>query len=98
MDNSGCPSLDGCKAPLCPMDDSFENGAIWYVEEDICVSLKFSKEHWKRIQKRIKKLNVVYPVNGYFSIAMLKGLRVIRKGIHGCNPDVPLGGKKPVRV
>jgi len=30
-----CPSFEGCKAPLCPLDKSF-NHAIWYPEEDIC--------------------------------------------------------------
>jgi hypothetical protein len=83
MDNSKCPSFEGCKAPLCPMDDFFKNGAIWFTDEDICISLKFRKEHWYKIQKRIKKLSTDYKVLGYFDHEILNGIKIVRKGIHG---------------
>jgi len=83
MENSGCPSFEGCKAPLCPMDDSFKNGAIWYGGENVCGSLKFRREHWYRIQKRIKKLSIDYKVVGYFDHEILNEIKIVRKGIHG---------------
>jgi hypothetical protein len=87
MGNGDCPSFEGCKAPLCPMDDSFNNGAIWYVDADVCVSLKFRREHWYRIQRRIKKLSMVYPVDGYFTSGMLKRIMRVRKGVAGLSAD-----------
>ncbi|MGD1118112.1 MAG: hypothetical protein ABR886_01330 [Dehalococcoidales bacterium] len=83
MNNSDCPSFEGCKAPLCPMDDSFKNGAIWYANEDICGALKYRKDKWRVNQRKIAKLNSKYPVTGYFDIDMLKIVKRVGKGIRG---------------
>jgi len=67
------------------MDASF-NSALWYANEDICKSYKYRKEHWRKIQARVKRKDTISPVVGYFSLAMLQAIKSVRKDIVGKNP------------
>jgi len=84
--NDTCSSFEGCKAPICPMDNSF-NQAVWYADEDICKSYKYRKEHWRKIQVRVKRVNTITPVDGCFSLYMLEGIKRVMRGIAGKNPN-----------
>ena len=77
-----CPGFEGCKAPVCPVDDSFRE-AIWFAEEDYCQARKYRREHWRKIQKKIAKVNCLVPVNGYFNLRRLEGIRRVVRGIEG---------------
>ena len=68
--------------------------AVWYADEDICKSYKYRKEHWRKIQVRVKRVNTIAPVDGCFSLYMLEGIKRVGKGIVGKNPNknVPLDG------
>jgi len=83
----GPETKEGCCAPLCPlMPESLENG-IWYAEEGVCKRQDFGKLPWVRVQKRLAKMNP--RPEGYFTLAMLNRNCVLRKGIHGLDPDKP---------
>jgi hypothetical protein len=77
-----CPSFEGCKAPICPKDLSFEN-SIWYPDEPICSSLKFRKDHWRISQRKIYKLNFIHSTKGFFTKSTLNQIHIVRKGIKG---------------
>jgi hypothetical protein len=79
--------FEGCKAPICPMDESFRE-AVWFAGEDYCQAIKYRREHWRKIQKKIAKVNSLVPVGGYFDLAMLEGILRVRRGIGGASPDV----------
>lgn len=90
-----CKSFEGCKAPLCPLDDSFKS-AVWYPGEDICPALKYRREHWRIIQRKIAKVNLSRKVDGCFTVTMLENIQRVSKGISGINPEtsIPLATGK----
>jgi len=85
-----CLGFEGCKAPVCPMDDSFRE-AVWFAGEDYCQAYKYRRENWRKIQKKIAKVNSLVPVGGYFDLAMLEGILRVRRGIGGASPDKMVG-------
>ena len=88
MENNAanCKSHDGCKAPLCPLDNSF-NTAVWYPQEDICPARQFNRDTWRINQRKIAKVNSVRKVEGCFTVTALKNIQNVRKGISGINPE-----------
>lgn len=82
-----CPSFEGCSAPLCPISEEL-NDCVWYADEAICNARKFTKLHWIRIQKRLKKYNASSDV-GYFTRQMLDDRKSCSKhgATKGINPD-----------
>jgi len=81
-----CPTYDGCKAPICPIDNSFAT-AVWYADEPICMSRKFRREHWRIIQRKIVRVNLKNKVEGYFTLLALKESRRVDSRITGLKPD-----------
>jgi hypothetical protein len=81
----GCTLFEDCLAPLCPLDPASLKG-IWYPDEEICRSRSQGGRLWIRAQRRIAK--VAGSGAGYFTLAMLGRLVVIRKGITGLDPDL----------
>ncbi len=81
-----CPSFERCKAPLCPLDKSF-NLAVWYPDEPICGSRKLPPEIKKviktqrRIAKRAKDKTLSY------DLTVLKGIKRVDSRIKGRNSD-----------
>jgi hypothetical protein len=89
MEINKCPGFENCKAPICPLDNSFQS-AVWYVNEDICMAHAFRREKWRIAQRKIIRLNAKYPnypVDGYFALAALKESTIVRRGIKGRNSD-----------
>ena len=78
---SSCPSFEGCKAPLCPLDKSLYQGAIWYTDEDVCATKEFRSLNWVRKQRKLKKARR----KGFFNLEMLEALG--NKTVDGIDPD-----------
>lgn len=91
MENKDCASFEGCEAVLCPLDSSFKV-AVWYPGEEICPSIKYRKEHWRVIQRKIQKKNLARKVEGCFTVTALENIKNVRGGISGINPEtrIPL--------
>lgn len=83
----GCPKFEDCSAPLCPLADNLRH-LIWYPDEDICERRGFQILDWIKKQKAIVKVKA--PADRYFTVEMLEGIKQVRKGIEGINPDQPL--------
>ncbi len=81
-----CTLFESCLAPLCPLDPSSLKG-IWYPDEEMCRSRSQGGRPWIKAQRRLSK--VAGSGAGYFTLAMLSRLVVIRKGITGLDPDLP---------
>lgn len=79
-----CPSFEGCEAPLCPLDENLEL-CLWYPDEDICC--KRGAPCWVKNQRKIVKIVGRDNAVGFFDIARLRQLKIVRKGIRGKNPD-----------
>ncbi|MFA5299098.1 MAG: hypothetical protein WC389_12900 [Lutibacter sp.] len=77
-----CIRFEGCTAPICPLDKSFEK-AVWYADEDICTVRTFRKEHWRIVQRKIVKLNLKRKVDGFFTLSMLNNIKRVAGGING---------------
>lgn len=91
-DQTNCPSYPDCSAPLCPLDTQSINKSIWYNDEPICC--RRNPPHWIKTQIKIKKAKA--PNNRYFTLAMLKAVNRVQKGISGISPDQPLNNCKEV--
>ena len=88
MNKIDCPNFDDCSAPLCPLQQNTVDGGIWYPDEEICKRRNFQNLDWIRKQKAIIKAKA--PCDKYFTVAMLRAIRQVRRGIEGINPDQPL--------
>jgi len=87
MAATDCKRYESCSAPFCPMNEG-SLGGIWFPEEEICRSREFSQEAWIKRQKMIaKKTGDIYP--GY-TYEMLQRDCIIKKGIVGIDPDIPI--------
>ncbi len=83
MGNETCRGYEGCKATLCPLDNSF-NQAVWYADEPICsIRGAYRKEKWRKNQRRIAKINSKNPVEGYFTVEYLANLGRVTTKVHG---------------
>lgn len=81
-----CPKfIDGCSAPLCPVDTDSVEGGIWYSDGEICRRRDFQNLDWIKRQRQIAKLKVTK--DKYFTVPMLQAIKQVRKGIQGINPD-----------
>ena len=78
-----------CNAPICPLDENKGN-AIWYSDEAICKTPKYSSLDFIKTQKKISRLNKKHAVNGYFTFKMLNQRIIVRSGIQGINDDTPI--------
>ena len=85
---SGCPSYNGCEAPLCPLSEELDS-CVWYPDEEVCMAIKFTKVHWIRTQKKLRKYKISVD-KGYFTKKMLDGMKYCTRKTRGINPDVPL--------
>ena len=84
--NSSCPGYEGCKAPLCPLDESITE-ARWYSDEVICNNLAMRRQHrWIRVQRRIVK-KCGKAGDTYFTMKMLEATRAVHKSLKGVDPD-----------
>lgn len=79
-----CNSYRGCVAPMCPLDERLEN-LIWYPSEPVCNARGLEDANWRRIQRRINR--VADMTDGYFTVADLRKIKAVRKGIKGRNPE-----------
>ena len=79
-----CPSFEGCKAPLCPLDDNLKY-CIWLPGEDICV--KRGSPDWVKKQRKIDEVVGKDTSVGYFDVSRLNEVKKARHGIKGCNPN-----------
>jgi hypothetical protein len=86
MGNENCKGYNFCKAPLCPLDNSFTK-AVWYGDEPICsIRSTYTKERWHKNQKKIAKVNAQKPVEGYFTVEYLSNLGRVTSKVHGIIP------------
>ena len=83
--NAKCPSYQGCKSPLCPLDPSCVM-AEWYPNEPICVSRAMRIQHkWIRKQMSIKKKGC--SSNYFFTMDMLVMIKAVHRSLKGVDPD-----------
>lgn len=81
-----CPKfVEGCSAPLCPLDRDSMKDRIWYSDEEICRRKGFRNLDWIKKQRQIAKLKA--RKDKYFSGPMLQAIKQVRRGIEGVNPD-----------
>ena len=83
-----CPSYEGCDAAICPLEEDSVTDALWYPDEGICRSRKFSKLSWLKTQKKIARLSLSSDI-GYFTVNMFELIDRVSRGIKGVNPDKP---------
>lgn len=76
-----CWTFEGCKASLCPLSWNYER-CIWYPDEDIC-RRRVGVPDWVRAQRKIVKVVGRCNEVGFFNVARLRKLKLIRKGIRG---------------
>jgi len=88
MNKVDCPKFDNCSAPLCPLQENTVEGGIYYPGEEICKRRDFQSLPWIRKQKAIVKAKA--PNDRYFTVAMLRAVTRVQKGIEGINSDQPL--------
>lgn len=82
-----CSLFEECTAQLCPLEQDLEYH-LWYPDEEVCRSRKFSGLKWLKTQKKIAKLKLS-PDIGYFKVGMLELIGRVSRGIKGANPDKP---------
>lgn len=87
-----CLKFEGCNAILCPMDED-NHKHIWFVEESICKLTKYQSLSWIKKQKQIARK--VPNIQGYFTIKSLEEINMVRNGLKGDDPDLPLVEKPP---
>lgn len=87
MRNKDCIGFEGCESPICPIDSSFNNGVVWYADEEVCPSRLYRKEKWRINQRRIAKINLKHKVDGYFTLDSLKTISRVSSKIKGVLPD-----------
>lgn len=86
MSNEQCRLFETCEAPLCPLDKTSIEHAVWYPDEEICRARKFQSLPWIQKQKRIAKLGLTWE-DGFFTVKMLKTIQVVTKSLKGADPD-----------
>lgn len=82
-----CPQYQKCNAPLCPEINNPDG--IWYPDEPICRSHKFSALNWIRKQRKIAK-KAIYR-DFYFTKADLEAIIRVTIKTKGQNPDSDKG-------
>jgi hypothetical protein len=82
MNGTTCNKLDGCRAPICPLDSSFQH-AVWYPGEPICNARGFKGKRWNKIQKRIDAVSKRSTVEGCFTEPLMEDIKIVRDGIKG---------------
>ncbi len=81
--NTNCPSYQKCSAPICPLDSTTIDKAIWFPSEDIC-HIRNTLQ-WVKTQRKISKVKA--PTDRYFTLAMLESINRVQKGISGISPE-----------
>lgn len=82
-----CNLYEICTAQLCPLEADLVHH-LWYPDEEVCRSRKFSGLSWLKTQKKIAKLKL-NPDIGYFTVDMLELIDRVSRGIKGAHPDKP---------
>ena len=83
MSNAEC--LERCVAQLCPADADVDKH-LWYPDEPVCTSRRYSGVNWLRTQRKIAALHL-RPDAGYFNVRMLGAINRVTPGLKGANPD-----------
>jgi len=86
-----CNLFEPCEtpeAPLCPLQEKAQRGAIWYGDEPVCQSELFQNLPWVKKQKSISGLGLKAD-DGFFTVRMLESLGAISKDTKGADPDDP---------
>lgn len=81
-----CQSYEGCSAPICPLDSSF-NYAIWYPDELICVKRELSPEIRKIVRTQKKISRRAKNSDLYYTLDALKSIKRVSTHIRGRNSD-----------
>jgi hypothetical protein len=79
-----CWNYENCKATLCPLAENVEL-CLWYPDENVCG--RRDVPYWVRVQRRIVRLVGKCSEVGFFNVASLRNIKIVREGIRGCNPD-----------
>jgi len=89
-----CPSFETCKAPLCPLDRSF-NFAVWYPDEDICGKRGLPDDIRRIIRTQRKIARKATAMDSSFDVSQLKNIKRVHNSIKGKNSDT---SRKPTPV
>lgn len=87
MSASSCPLLEGCSAPLCPLDEASLEHGNWFPSEESCHRRDLSKTPWVVRQRRIDKATGGEFARGCFTVAMLATDCRITKAFRGLDPE-----------
>ncbi len=79
-----CPGYEGCKAPICPLSNTFQK-ATWFNGESICQARAYRRERWRISQRRIERN--AKDRETCFTVAMLSAVRQVRGGMVGLPPE-----------
>lgn len=86
MEMKECRYYRNCESPICPLDDSTKNIAVWFKSEQICRNGSFANEKWRINQFRIHRNKRISDDN-YFTLELLNTIQTINRKITGINPD-----------
>lgn len=86
MSQVDCQSFEGCSAPLCPLDKSF-NGACWFPDEPICCKRQLGPDDKKiiRTQRKIARRATARDLS--FDVMALSAIKRVCTSIKGHNTD-----------
>lgn len=89
--NNHDTTSSACEGNIC-VNDLDNSLRIWFPDEFICSYRPQTK--WIKNQKKIQKLCKAGKISNdkYFTLAMLERMKVIRAGITGIDPQIPLKG------
>jgi hypothetical protein len=81
-----CKSFEGCTAPLCPLDKSF-NLAVWYPGEPICGKRELPPDARRiiRVQRKISRRAVARDLS--FDVTALSTIKRVHTSIKGRDSD-----------
>jgi len=80
-----CRNFASCSAPLCLLDPKSLVAGHWFPSEPIC----HRSSAMRTKQRKLARLGLDDEA-GYFTAAMLNVDFLVRRGIHGLDPDRPL--------
>lgn len=79
----GTETVEGCSAPLCPMDEKSLKHGSWFVDEEVCRRATVPK--WVHKQRRLVAKHAESGKS--WTVPMLEKTSRICEGAEGINPD-----------
>lgn len=81
-----CTSFSGCKAPICPLDNSY-NLACWFPDEDICHKRAIFMEAHRIIKTQRKISRKASMRDLSYTVSLLNNIKRVHTSIKGRDSD-----------